>query len=149
MKYFTGILASLIICGTVNATVDRSLVPALTAIGAYTVEQAQVSATSLDWNTEPTPDVDWSLFEGIFLGLQVNSENTNHQCYLSLQAMKSDVQKLPDYLRAITDQTDGASSGNTIIDALPLNSPWYQPATYFKMFKRAQELTALYFDLYE
>jgi hypothetical protein len=30
-----------------------------------------------------------------------------------------------------------------------LDSPWYQPATYFKMFKRVQELTALFFDLYE
>jgi hypothetical protein len=103
MKFLTGILASLIICGTVSAsTIGRSLVPALTAIASYTVEQVGNSATSLDWKADETPPVDWSLFEGMFLGLQVNSENTDHQCYQSLQAMKSDVKKLPEYVRAVT-----------------------------------------------
>jgi hypothetical protein len=63
--------------------------------------------------------------------------------------MKGDVHKLPEYLRAVTGQTAVSSSGNTIIDALPIKSPWYQPATYFKMIKRGQELAALFFDIYE
>jgi hypothetical protein len=66
MKYFTGILASvMVICGTVNAVVDptpRSLLPALTAIAQYTVDQARDSVESLDWETEPTPEPNWSLF---------------------------------------------------------------------------------------
>lgn len=38
MKYLTGILASaMMICGTAGVTVQRSLVPALTAIGLYTI----------------------------------------------------------------------------------------------------------------
>lgn len=150
MKYFSGILATvMIVCGTVSAQTTRSLLPALTAIAEYAIEQTTVSADSLEWNTEPTPAVDWSLFEGFFLGLQLNSDNTDHQCYVALETLKGDVNKLPDYLRAVTGDADENSSGNTIVDALPLNSPWYQPATYFKMFKRFQELTALYFDLYE
>ena len=68
---------------------------------------------------------------------------------MSLQALKGDVKKLPEYLRAIAGDSTETNSGNTIIDALNLDSPWYQPATYFKMFKRVQELTALFFDLYE
>jgi hypothetical protein len=150
MKSFAGILATvMVVCGTVGAKTARELIPALRAIAEYTVSQVETSAVSLDWNTQPTPDVNWSIFEGFFLGLQLNSENTDHQCYSSLETMKGDVYKLPDYLRAITGQNDENSSGNTIVDALPLNSPWYQPATYFKMFKRGQELMALYFDLYE
>jgi hypothetical protein len=63
--------------------------------------------------------------------------------------LKGDVKKLPEYLKVIAGNSNETNSGNTIIDALGLNSPWYQPATYFKMFKRGQELTALFFDLYE
>ena len=151
MKYLTGILASaMIICGTVGAvTVQRSLIPALTAIGLYAVEEIKLSAVSLDWKASPTPDPKWSITEGFFLGLQLNSDNTGHQCYVSLQTLKGDVKKLPEYLQAIAGDSTQTNSGNTIIDALNLGSPWYQPATYFKMFKRGQELTALFFDLYE
>jgi hypothetical protein len=152
MKYFTAILATVgVICGTVNAANDpvpRSLLPAITAIAEFTVEQARLSVTSLDWNTVPTPETNWSIFQGIVLGLQLNSENEKHQCYQSVLAMKADVEKLPDYLRAVTGQTGDSSSGNTIVDSLPIPSKW-QPARYFKMFKRAQELAALFFDIYE
>jgi hypothetical protein len=34
--------------------------------------------------------------------------------------MKADVRKIPEYLRAVTGQTNIQSSGNTIIDALPI-----------------------------
>lgn len=107
-------------------------------MATYTAEQAALTVTSLDWGTDPTPDVNWSLAEGFFLGLQLNSDNTKHQCYVSLQALKLGYHDLPDYIRAVTgtDDSESSSSGNTIIDALPLNSPWYQPATYFKLFKR-------------
>ena len=83
MKYLTGILASaMMICGTVGAvSVQRSLIPALTAIGLYTFEEFKLSAVSLDWKVSPTPDPNWSIIEGFFLGLQLNSENTGHQCF--------------------------------------------------------------------
>jgi hypothetical protein len=53
----------LVVCGIANAApTPRSLFPALTAIGTYTIDQARTSVTSLDWNTQPTPEPKWSLF---------------------------------------------------------------------------------------
>ena len=62
MKFFTGILASaIILCGTVTRaeTIARSFFPALTAIAQYTVEQASLSAISLEWGAAVTPDPNW------------------------------------------------------------------------------------------
>jgi hypothetical protein len=87
----------------------------------------------------------WTLYEGTVLGLQQNPENEKHQCYVSFGSLKSDIQKMPDYVAAISA---GSDSDNSAISAITSN-PWYQPGTYFKLIKRGQELGALFFDLYE
>lgn len=150
MKYIAGFLSALIISGTVTAvTVERSLVPAVTSIISHTIEEMTNSAQSLDWETEPTPALDWSIFEGFLLGLQTNSDNTQHQCYLGLQTLKDNVYALPDYKRAISGESSSTQNTNTIADALFAGQAWFQPGTYFKLFKRLQELSGIYFDLYD
>lgn len=128
MKYFSGILlASLIAVGTVSAA---TLTESLTTLQVYVAQRGAIS---------------WDIYEGVVLGLQQNSDNTGHQCYVSFETIKGDIQKMPDYITAIGQPAD---SDNSIVSAIT-NSPWYQPNTYFKLFKRGQEMSALFFDVYE
>jgi len=132
--------------------VTRSLFPALTAISEYTIDNVKKSAESLDWKAAVTPDPDWSIYQGFVLGLQLNSENTDHQCYQSFLSLKADVRKLPEYLRTVSGTSSTnimPSTGNTIVDALGIDEWYYQPGVWFKVIKRAQEFSALFFDLYE
>jgi Ni,Fe-hydrogenase I large subunit len=87
----------------------------------------------------------WTLYEGTVLGLQQNPTNEKHQCYVSFGTLKSDIQKMPGYIKAISNSS---SSDNSAITAFTTYA-WYQPGTYFKLIKRGQELGALFFDLYE
>ena len=87
----------------------------------------------------------WDVFEGIVLGLQQNPNNTQHQCYLSFELIKDNIQKMPDYISAISNSS---SSENSIATTLT-NNPWYQPNTYFKLLKRGQEFTTMYFSFYD
>ena len=128
MKYFSGILlASIIAVGTVAS---RELVSSLTQLEAYAVAQGQNG---------------WDIYEGIVLGLQQNPDNTQHQCYVSFETLKGDIQKMPAYIDAISNT---ANSDNSVVSAIT-NNAWFQPGTYFKLTKRGQELGALFFDLYE
>lgn len=52
---------------------------------------------------------------------------------------------MPNYLAAISSANN---SDNSIASALT-NVVWFQPATYFKLAKKGQELGALFFDVYE
>lgn len=127
MKYFSGILMAIVAVGTVAS---RELVSSLFQLEAYAVSQGARS---------------WDIYEGVVLGLQQNSDNTEHQCYVSFQTMKGDIQKMPSYINAISSSAD---SGNSIISAFT-NYAWFQPGTYFKLAKKGQELGALFFDVYE
>jgi hypothetical protein len=122
---------TLALVGTVSAATDKSLIPAIKAIGGYTSDQTTAN---------------WDLWDGILLGLQVNSDNTDHQCYKSFGVFKVDVDKMPDYLNAISMPVDAGS--NTAIDAITTEK-WYQPGTYFKLLKRSQEIGSVFLDLYE
>jgi hypothetical protein len=53
---------------------------------------------------------------------------------------------MPDYLNAISKSSDAGS--NTAIDALTTEK-WYQPGTYFKLLKRAQEIGSVFLSVYE
>ena len=131
MKYFSGILlASLVAVGNAQAATTRELIPSLLKLQDYVVKQAPIG---------------WDLHEGLVLGLQQNPDNKQHQCYVSFETLKGDVQKMPDYINNIGS---GQSSDNSVVTAIT-NNPWFQPGTYFKLSKRAQELGALFFDLYE
>lgn len=149
MKYLSGILAtSLMVSGVVSTTTTRSFFPAIVAIGEYIGTQAYTDATSIDW-TSTSSTISWPFFEGLVLGLQQDSTNTDHECYVAFTALEADIGKLPAYIQTISGEDDtDYSNGNTILDALPI-SIWFQPGLYFKLFKRAQELSALFFDLYE
>ncbi len=127
MKYLSGILMALAAVGTVAS---RELIPSLIQLQAYTVQQGSIG---------------WDLYEGLVLGLQQNSDNKDHQCYVSFQTIKGDIQKMPDYLEAISSPNN---SDNSIVSALT-NYVWFQPATYFKLAKKGQEMGALFFDVYE
>ena len=126
MKFLTGILIAV---GTVSAA-NYELMPSLTTLANYAVQ---------------TGKTQWDIYEGGVLGLQQNPDNEQHQCYLSFQSLKGDIQKMPDYIQAISQPSD---SDNSIISSF-VNNPWYQPGTYFKLVKRGQEMGALFFDLYE
>jgi hypothetical protein len=79
------------------------------------------------------------------LGLQQNSDNVEHQCYLSFETLKGDIQKMPEYIYAISDTSNAE---NSIVSTLT-NNPWIQPNTYFKLLKRGQELSTLFFTFYD
>ncbi len=128
MKYFSGILfASMIAVGT---AVDRTLDKGLEQLGNYVMWKGRVS---------------WDIYEGMVLGLQQNENNVQHQCYVSFETLKGDVQKMPDYINAISDTSNAE---NSIVSTLT-NNPWIQPNTYFKLLKRGQELSTLFFTLYD
>ncbi len=128
MKYFSGILfASMIAVGT---AVDRTLDKGLEQLGNYVMLKGRVS---------------WDIYEGMVLGLQQNENNVQHQCYVSFETLKGDVQKMPDYINAISDTSNAE---NSIVSTLT-NNPWIQPNTYFKLLKRGQELSTLFFTLYD
>jgi len=128
MKYFSGILlASMIAVGTVAA---RDLVSGLAQLQGYVMLKGAES---------------WDIYEGMVLGLQQNPENVQHQCFVSFETLKGDVQKMPDYINAISDTSNAE---NSIVSTLT-NNPWIQPNTYFKLLKRGQELSTLFFTLYD
>ena len=52
---------------------------------------------------------------------------------------------MPDYISAISNSS---SSENSIANTLT-NNPWYLPNTYFKLLKRGQEFTTMYFSFYD
>jgi hypothetical protein len=52
---------------------------------------------------------------------------------------------MPDYINAISDTSNAE---NSIVSTLT-NNPWIQPNTYFKLLKRGQELSTLFFTLYD
>jgi hypothetical protein len=79
------------------------------------------------------------------LGLQQNSDNADHQCYVSFETLKGDIQKMPEYIYAISDTSN---TENSIVSTLT-NNPWIQPNTYFKLLKRGQELSTLFFTFYD
>ena len=75
------------------------------------------------------------------LGLQTNSDNTDHQCYVALETLKENVQSLPEYRRIISGDVEALTqNANTILDVILGNNPDFQIGTYFKLFKRAQEI---------
>jgi hypothetical protein len=81
MKYFSGILlASLIAVGTVAA---RELATGLIQLQGYVMLKGAQS---------------WDIYEGMVLGLQQNPDNVQHQCFVSFETLKGDVQKMPDYI---------------------------------------------------
>ena len=91
----------------------------------------------------------------MILGLQQNPNNTQHQCYVSFGTFKGDIQKMPDYIDAVSNSSN---TDNSVLSALdnykwcPLGATgnsWCQPNTYFKMLKRGQELSALFFNVFE
>ncbi len=125
------IISSLLLlaAGSVSAT-TYDFMATLQQIGSFYVSEATRS---------------WTLYEGTVLGIQQNPSNEKHQCYVSFGSLKGDIQKMPDYINAISS---GSNSDNSAISAIT-NNPWYQPGTYFKLIKRGQELGALFFDLYE
>jgi hypothetical protein len=128
MKYFSGILlASMIAVGTVAA---RELVSGLAQLQVYVMLKGAES---------------WDIYEGMVLGLQQNPENVQHQCYASFETLKGDIQKMPDYINAISDNSNAE---NSIVSTLT-NNPWIQPNTYFKLLKRGQELSTLFFTFYD
>lgn len=127
MKYISGILMAIVAVGTVAT---RELVSSLYQLEAYAVAQGVTS---------------WDIYEGGVLGLQQNPDNVQHQCYVSFQTLKGDIQKMPDYINAISSSSD---SDNSVVSAIT-NYAWFQPGTYFKLAKKGQELGALYFDVYE
>ena len=51
---------------------------------------------------------------------------------------------MPDYINAISDNSNAE---NSIVSTLT-NNPWIQPNTYFKLLKRGQELSTLFFTFY-
>jgi hypothetical protein len=128
MKYFSGILlASIIAVGTVAG---RELASSLTQLQTYVMQKGADS---------------WDIYEGMILGLQQDSSNVNHQCYVSFGNFKGDIQKMPDYINAISDSSNAE---NSIVSTLT-NNAWIQPNTYFKLFKRGQELSTLFFTVYD
>ena len=127
MKYFSGILlASIMAIGTVSADLASSLFD----LEAYVLVRGAKS---------------WDIYEGLVLGLQQNPNNTAHQCFQSFELLKDNIQKMPDYLTAISNTS---SAENSIVTTLT-NNPWYQPNTYFKLLKRGQEIGTLFFTLYD
>ncbi len=128
MKYFSGILlASMIAVGTVAG---RELGSSLAQLQAYVMEKGSDS---------------WDIYQGMVLGLQQDDTNVRHQCYVSFDTFKGDVQKMPEYINAISDSSNAE---NSIVSTLT-NNPWIQPNTYFKLFKRGQELSTLFFTVYD
>ena len=79
------------------------------------------------------------------LGLQQNQDNVQHQCYVSFETLKGDIQKMEDYINAISNSSNAENS----IVTTWTNDPWKQPNTYFKLFKRIQELSTLFFTMYD
>jgi hypothetical protein len=108
----------------------RDLFTSIQSIFHYTVFQAQFG---------------YDLYDGIVLGLQANSSNYNHGCYQSWKSLQAEIVKMPAYFNAIASNGGGQ---NTVIDQIT-TVPWYQPGTYFKLFKRIQELGALVFAMYD
>jgi hypothetical protein len=52
---------------------------------------------------------------------------------------------MPDYIDAISDTSNAE---NSIVSTLT-TYPWFQPNTYFKLLKRGQELSTLFFTFYD
>lgn len=108
----------------------RDVFASIQSIFYYSVYQAQFG---------------YDLYDGMVLGLQANSSNYNHGCYLSWKALQAEIVKMPAYFTALGSNGGGQ---NTVIDQIT-TVPWYQPGTYFKLFKRIQELGALGFAMYD
>ena len=88
------------------ATVDsRKLVPSLSILKEFIVESGSLS---------------WDIYEGLILGLQENRDNLKHQCFISFNTLKGDIQKMPHYINGISDST---KTENSIVSTLTSN-PW-------------------------
>ncbi len=85
------------------------------------------------------------LYAGFILGLQYDTTNTAHNCYLSAVEMLDSIDDLPAFINNVA--TDGGSP-NSAITAITDN-PYYMPGTYFKLAKRGSEIANLYFAMYE
>ena len=113
-----------------QAKPERTFDESIQSIFHYTVYQSQFG---------------FDFYDGMVLGLQTNSSNEKHGCYQSWKALQAEIVKMPAYFKAIGSTGGGQ---NTVIDQIT-TVPWYQPGTYFKLFKRIQELGALGFAMYD
>jgi hypothetical protein len=58
---------------------------------------------------------------------------------------KSDIQKMPDYIKAISSSSN---QENSVVSAFTSDAK-KQPGTYFKYGKRGLEFSAMVFNVYE
>ena len=128
MKYLSGILLASMIA--IGSAADLELFPSLDKVRNYIIDEGKKN---------------WTIYEGMVLGLQQNQDNVQHQCYVSFETLKGDVQKMPEYINAISNTSNAE---NSIVSTLTSN-PWFQPNTYFKLLKRGQELSTLFFTMYD
>ena len=107
MKYSTGILLSTLLVGTLaQAAPDISVAIA----GDYTFFTSNI--------------LNYNMLNGLVLGLQQDTTNTNHQCYLSFQAMLVQQQGVVQFLTDLTAQAAaGTTTGNSVMQAT-MTSPW-------------------------
>ena len=103
MKNFIGIVLALTFA--IATVASRELVLSLNILKGFIVESGSQS---------------WDIYEGLILGLQQNPDNLKHQCFISFETLKGDIQKMPHYINEISDST---KTENSIVSTLTSN-PW-------------------------
>lgn len=89
----------------------------------------------------------WNLYNGIVLGLQQNTENTEHSCYTSFQGFSAALDTVPSFVLALANPPTTASQNSIIYQ---MNLEWYMmPSTYFILIKRFSEIGSIYFSFYK
>ena len=81
------IISSLLLLAAGSVSANYDFVSTLQQIGSFYVSEATRS---------------WTLYEGTVLGIQQNPLNEKHQCFVSFSSLKGDIQKMPDYINAIS-----------------------------------------------
>lgn len=127
MKYLNGILLSTVaLVSTVSA--QATVLDYLSTAGTYLY-------TNLG---------NWDLWDGIILGLQQDSTDETHQCYLSFEEFSSEIDKLPAFIDSLATSS---ASDNSMIQQFTDN-PYLMPGTYFKVAKRLSETGSVFFEFY-
>ena len=103
MKNLSGIVLALTFA--ICTVTSRELVRSLSVLKEFIVESGSLS---------------WDIYEGLILGLQQNPENLKHQCFISFETLKGDIQKMPHYINGISDST---KTENSIVSTLT-SDPW-------------------------
>jgi len=110
-------------------------------VGTYIYTQAYPWVDCADFSSVASTCSDWTLYQGVILGLQSDSSDTSHSCVTSFGSLTSEVDKVPNYLITIASTPDG-SFKNIFGDA------WYQqPQSYIRLLKKVNDISLLFLSV--